>query len=106
MKFADGRYWFETFVISDTGRLCDKDKRKIFYTDGAVDGNGDPDAVGACSYYAGESCKSSWKMPFGSARRVTSINSELVAVLGALQRAYWDGTTEVLIRTDCQEKGA
>ena len=102
MKLAKGNYWYETFVIGNTGRLWDKDIRQIFYTDGSVDGNGRADAVGGCAYYAGEKCKSSWKVPFGRKYPVTSQNAELLAVLAALQRAYWSGWSKALIRTDSQ----
>ena len=113
MEPAEGNYCDETFVIGETGRLWDKDVRQIFYTDGAVGTpnakNGDPNAVGGCAYYSDEKCKSSWDVPYGPAPDgsrykypVTNQNAELLAVLGALQRAFWDGQKKVLIRTDSQ----
>ena len=113
MELAEGNYCDDTFVIAGTRGLWDRDRRQIFYTDGAVGNpsakNGHPDAVGGCAYYSGEECKSSWEVPYerapdGSRHRfsVTNQNAELLAVLGALQRAFWDGQQAVLIRTDSQ----
>ena len=110
MKPAEGNYCDETFVIAETGRLWDKDLRQIYYTDGAVDGNGRADAVGGCAYYSGEECKSSWKVPYGPAPdgsrykyQVTNQSTELLSVLGALQRAFWTPSMpKILIRTDSQ----
>ena len=109
MEPAKGNYCSETFVFPGSGRLIGKGSNHVFYTDGAVDGNGKADAVGGCAYYSGENCKSSWKVPYGPAPDgsrykypVTNQNAELLAVLGALQRAYWDGFIGVLIRTDSQ----
>ena len=109
MKHAEGTF-SGTTLEDDSGRLFDAEGRQIFYTDGAVDRNGRPDAVGGCAYYSGDNCKSSWEVPYEVApdgRRyhiVTNQNSELLAILGAFQRAYWDGATKIVIRTDSKWK--